>query len=341
VRFPGSPDDLDAAWLEEILRRDGGLPHASVRGVRPARIGEGFGLEGVIARVSIVGDRVPATVVAKWCAAADGAREARFYRDVASHLEVDLPRLHAVAVDELSGRALLILEDVSPARQGDLLAGLSASDERALADAMAAVHAPFWDRTSEPPVSGTPVWRPDPAERTAQTSAALPPFLDAWDAFLSPRERNAIEAAPSRLPAAFATLFAAPVTLIHGDLHVDNLLFRPDGTPVVLDWARVSLGPAALDVAGSQIRRRGPGGHRANGRAFALQYAEALRARGVAGYGVDRVEADAAAAAAVQLAGTIRWAARADESKLAIPRVRELVEAGIRVAVDAVAGDAA
>ena len=44
-------------------------------------------------------------------------------------------------------------------------------------------------------------------------------------------------------------LSGAPQTLLHADLHLDNVLF--DGGvdhPVILDWARVSRGPAAIDL---------------------------------------------------------------------------------------------
>jgi aminoglycoside phosphotransferase (APT) family kinase protein len=40
----------------------------------------------------------------------------------------------------------------------------------------------------------------------------------------------------------------APVRLTHGDLHLDNVVFRGAGMPVILDWASAALGPVALDV---------------------------------------------------------------------------------------------
>ena len=41
----------------------------------------------------------------------------------------------------------------------------------------------------------------------------------------------------------------APVTLLHGDLHLDNFLFADENEPVLLDWSRPLRGPAALNVA--------------------------------------------------------------------------------------------
>jgi aminoglycoside phosphotransferase (APT) family kinase protein len=42
-------------------------------------------------------------------------------------------------------------------------------------------------------------------------------------------------------------LAGAPHTLLHADLHLDNVLFDERG-PILLDWARVSRGPAAIDL---------------------------------------------------------------------------------------------
>ena len=37
-------------------------------------------------------------------------------------------------------------------------------------------------------------------------------------------------------------------TLVHADLHLDNVLFEEEGRPVILDWARAARGPAAIDL---------------------------------------------------------------------------------------------
>ena len=47
-----------------------------------------------------------------------------------------------------------------------------------------------------------------------------------------------------------ARLLGAPATLLHADLHMDNVLFvGEEEAPVLLDWARAAKGPAAIDVA--------------------------------------------------------------------------------------------
>jgi hypothetical protein len=48
-----------------------------------------------------------------------------------------------------------------------------------------------------------------------------------------------------------AGLRRAPGVAVHGDLHLDNVLFGPEDAgrrPVVLDWGSVCTGPSAIDV---------------------------------------------------------------------------------------------
>jgi hypothetical protein len=87
--------------------------------------------------------------------------------------------------------------------------------------------------------------------------------IQAWDV---DRWRSRIDVASSRYPfvavradeliawlpeanAAAERLAAAPSVRLHGDVHFDNLLWRRDGSLVVLDWEAACNGPAAVDLA--------------------------------------------------------------------------------------------
>ncbi|MDR2687219.1 MAG: aminoglycoside phosphotransferase family protein [Oscillospiraceae bacterium] len=39
-----------------------------------------------------------------------------------------------------------------------------------------------------------------------------------------------------------------PCALLHGDLHCNNLLIRPDGELVILDWQSILFGPEEIDI---------------------------------------------------------------------------------------------
>jgi hypothetical protein len=50
------------------------------------------------------------------------------------------------------------------------------------------------------------------------------------------------------------------ISLIHLDLRSDNLLFRPDGSPVLLDWSFATKGPVVLDIVFLAPSVEGEGG---------------------------------------------------------------------------------
>lgn len=75
-------------------------------------------------------------------------------------------------------------------------------------------------------------------------------------------------------------LSGAEVTLLHADLHLDNVVFEGvTGRPVLLDWARVSKGPGALDLA-EMLFSIGQSGDRES---LLDAYLGGLRRRGVTG----------------------------------------------------------
>lgn len=87
-----------------------------------------------------------------------------------------------------------------------------------------------------------------------------PAAADRWLARSLPR-LLALESAAGEL------LQADPqraMSLIHLDLRSDNLLFRRDGTPVLLDWPYVTRGPVVLDVVFFAPSVEGEGGPRAS-----------------------------------------------------------------------------
>jgi aminoglycoside phosphotransferase (APT) family kinase protein len=78
-----------------------------------------------------------------------------------------------------------------------------------------------------------------------------PPDLDPWAAAHLPELRAA---------AARGLAALTGDTVVHGDLRADNLLLRPDGTVVVVDWPWASVGPAWLDTVLFSINVRLFGG---------------------------------------------------------------------------------
>ena len=118
---------------------------------------------------------------------------------------------------------------------------------------------------------------------------ALARSRDAQEGFLSlfvdgPAARRWFDRSLPRLielqSAAGELLQPAPeraTSLIHLDLRSDNLLFRPDGAPVLLDWSYVTAGPVVLDTVFFAPSVEGEGGPATNETVALFERALGLR----------------------------------------------------------------
>jgi hypothetical protein len=335
VSVPARPEDLDAAWLEAVLRARA-FPSARVRAVSHELIGVGFGLAGTSARLTLAGDDVPRTLVGKWAKTKDVRAEARFYDVVAPRLEsgrgfpLQLARLFAHASADDAERGVLVFEDLAPCRQGDVLVGATPREAGALIDAMAVLHAAFWDAADDAETASLPKWGDDAEKRVRNVAEALPRFLAEWRGRVPDAAFAFAADLPKRVEDAHGGLAQAPQTLVHGDLHLDNVLFRPDGTPVVLDWPSVMRGPAARDFGHFLVEGLSADGRRAGGRPLAGRYAAALAARGVTGYDEDALRRDAERVVVVLFGAAVRWNAGPNAPKPDVPRVPLVAESLLR-----------
>ena len=94
-----------------------------------------------------------------------------------------------------------------------------------------------------------------------------------------------------RLPEMTSSLTRAPYTLLHGDYRLDNILFRPDGQIVVLDYQLMGVGRPGSDVAYFITTALTPD-HRGAEAELLRRYHETLVAAGVDDYSHDDLIAD-------------------------------------------------
>jgi hypothetical protein len=199
-------------------------------------------------------------------------------------------------------------------RQGDVLRGCSVDDAAVVLDAVAPLHARWWSDDAVCRELG-PVGL-DPEARQERYTGQVGPFLQRYEGSLAaPVVALARDLGP-RLAAVIETLSQRPQTLIHSDLHLDNLIFDPaDGRPVaILDWQSASLGSPARDLALFLVGSLSVEDRRAAEAEFFARYLECL---GVPDYTVADLRNDFALALLVLLAGTVGWLTaeeRADSS---------------------------
>jgi aminoglycoside/choline kinase family phosphotransferase len=196
-------------------------------------------------------------------------------------LRGSIPDCYGGFLDTGTGLGVLFLEDIAPAVQGDVLIDPGDEVADATIQVIASVHASSWRARAADYPAALPRWQAEVwdadrwCERLAGARARFPELLtDQLD--------RRLERLPGELGDAIAGLRAGPASWIHTDAHLDNILWRPDGSVVLLDWASAVIGPPAVDAARFLIE--GPPGLAADERrslALVETYQRELVARGV------------------------------------------------------------
>jgi Ecdysteroid kinase-like family len=338
--IPERIDDMSPAWLTAALSAAGLLRPGRIAAVRWERVGQAYGFTGVVARGEVrygnANDGLPPTLIAKLPMAMDGsvsayraaqeadpraarryyersAREAHFYR----LLQPDCaPRLYFGAVDDDQRRVLLLLEDVSDGLQGDVLRGCSIADVRLVIDALARFHAQWWDR--RPPGSFERIGI-DPRTWQARYTRTADRFLDFYGDRVPPVFGRLVTQLRPRLAPVAEAMQARRRTVIHGDLHLDNLIFdrrRRDRPVVLLDWQTAAVGVPAWDLALLVFDSLSVEERRAAEDELFDRYVTQLREHGVHSYTVEQLRRDCGLALLFWLAGTVGWLTTLDENAL-------------------------
>lgn len=253
--FPTAPEDFDIAWVERVFAQ----PAGSLAALEYRPVGTGQVCDSFRFICDWRAGDAPASFIAK-CPSADATSRAGaamfhlydmeigWYRDCAPTAGVACPRPYYAAIADDEQHFALLIEDLAPLRQGDQIAGGSATQVAAALDAVAALHA----------------WRPAGGDwaglRWAHHSAgsmvirnampaAYPQFRERFARLLDTEVLDLGQALVDRIDA-YLDHEAPSECLRHGDLRLDNILFDRSGrTARLLDWQTVAMGRAANDVA--------------------------------------------------------------------------------------------
>ena len=272
-----APDDITPAKLTAILRDSGTLPQGAVVAVTQL---PNDAFNSTIAHLTLAYSHdappdAPTRLLLKrnldaaWAIRANAA-EVAFYRLVAP-LADRLPMIlhpHAAAHDPASGKSHLLLPDLSathaaPVERARVLAleGVpSAAHLDAIADALAAFHAYWWEHPalSQPPLppSGEYGDRVAYDRFLAATAADWSTFSAAEGGGFPVELRDIYEHALPRLPALWDRYLAPRVperrnvTLAHGDCYFAAFLcpHDPRDQTYFIDWQGPRVDFAALDL---------------------------------------------------------------------------------------------
>jgi hypothetical protein len=179
-------------------------------------------------------------------------------------------------------RYALLIEDMGAfGSVHDLTSPPDDAQVAAALEVFAAIHARFWndaslagDDTFDVITTTTPRLLSDVARRRA-----LPLASDRYG-WLGDEERVRLLEACDRFGDDLACM-NQPVTLVHGDPRTDNLMYTPDGSVILLDWALAANGHPGWDVG--YLLSSCLGRERIDARdALVAGYEDALASHGVA-----------------------------------------------------------
>lgn len=309
MQIPASPGELTAEWLTSVLTV-GDLGTHSVQSCDVELLGGEQGMTGQLARVRIRfqddDPGLPGTLMAKFSAAGPAERavisalghyerEVRFYELLSSRTPVPTPRCYYSHLDPQGGFALLLLEDLARARNGNSIAGCSVEEVARVLSTLARVHARWW-RSGELADASWLRLRSllAPQAMVGAFSAAWPSFLQKLSIPVTSQISEMGDAMGQSLQAAATTLFDSdPRTLIHNDVQADNLFFGGPEAPVILiDWQMATYARCVIDVAGWVRGQLEPEVRRTNESRLLRVYHNALTANGVQDYAFEQCTAD-------------------------------------------------
>ena len=299
-QIPTSPADITPDWLTEILHTSK-TTTAHITSAEFARIGEDEGFTGCgLYRITLTYDRpspeAPQTLVAKLAPQdpkmrnlmrAANAREAEFYQSQLPGNPLPVPRCYHADFDPETGASILLLQDLRAYRSVPFIKGCSPADAKRVIEALAALHAKWWNSAALAPLSGVSMLKEYPFDQVwlyyPEKVKVLMQSIEIPVTFLDLGNFIAQNAAPI-----FSNLLeTAPITCLHRDVQADNVMFaKPtgSGTAVLFDWQFAGKGRGPYDVAYFLISSVDPAQRRQMERGLVAHYHTELLRAGVTGY---------------------------------------------------------
>ena len=245
--IPQSEKDITSEWLQQALAKS--FPKATFAFLQHEQIGEDYGFASRIYRYHWQDNGEPQSVVVKlWSPDSKaGIGEIRFYQtfpDVGTRI----PTCFFGGFDEESDTAVLLLEDIANATQGDVLQLLDDEQANNMAVNLAKLHATWFNNPKLDEhqwLEGISTWHPEASWFDSRRTL----FLDRFENRLNELANTLLEQIEKTPDIVNGRLANAPRTLLHGDYHLDNVLFEQQNNPVLLDWSRPLIGPPVFNLA--------------------------------------------------------------------------------------------
>jgi thiamine kinase-like enzyme len=209
-----------------------------------------------------------------------GQREIHFYNELAPHIPLHTPRVLASLIEE-SGYCALLLEAYAPMKPAS---ELSDAEFAEITQQLASFHALYWNRTErlndfswiEKPKRVDLTHDARHASETWQTLAQQPQFRE----LLTDSSLRDIEVALDEVRTKPEYGPEIPMTLCHGDCHLENLLRDRENLLIWADWQEVRMGHGPSDLTFLMQRAEANGADIAHDM-IVTAYCKALEVAGV------------------------------------------------------------
>jgi thiamine kinase-like enzyme len=346
LSIPGRLEDITPEWFTTIFRENAILTSGAVADVHAEIVGQDSGFTGVIARALLQyaghEETAPSSVVIKlptahrdtpsaYRAAQEKdvtaahryfercAREVAFYQQIAPLNSLPVPYLYYGAANDTTNRVILVLEDLHTARIGDALHGCSPEDATLVIDRLASFHAQWWNHPRLDAFSWLPLWGGDSQTAQNRYVQCIESFLQRFGQRVPKRVWEMIEALATNYGAVRTRLQQAPVTMIHGDLHLDNILFsvsQHNPPMTIIDWQSVARGRGVIDLASFLFGSLDTTTRRAVESDLLPRYYKCLVAGGVTGYDIPQLLEDCQLVLLWRLGAQVVWRGSLDLESL-------------------------
>lgn len=253
---------ITAAYLTNVLLASGALRVGTVQQV-DVEAGGGTWSKIVHLRPRYSDDALgdmPSALLLKLCAGTFGRSEIDYLtRDYAHVADAPIPRCYDAQFDQTIPAYHLLMDDLSATHRNGWERETTREDALALAEAVAALHAPYWHEQQRAAL-GIAEDQAEQFERyLAHTRQGLEPLIEHSQNDITNEQRAILRAVFERHPAAVRQRLRDErgFTLVHGDLNPGNILRPIAGTrPVYVidrqpfDWSLTTwLGVSDLAYA--------------------------------------------------------------------------------------------
>ena len=291
--------EISTGWLNRALGEHAGANR--IIDYRIDNIGDGKGFGGKVLRVHLNRERPSGleSVIVKLPVDDPDTlqsmivqdmllREIRFYRDLASDIDLDIPTIYYT---ELNGNDFaIVMEDLGDVTHR-MLKPLAMEELEVALRSAAKLHAAFWNSPIlneawlRPVVDGNDASRNNNEQSLRHAIELLEQSSDdtAYTEACAHRLLALLPKAPRVTP------LPKPVTLVHGDFHGNNLHIRGDDI-TIFDWQLVAKGTPAMDVANLIASSSEPGDYHQILEPLLRTYHDALMAEGITNYSFKQLQ---------------------------------------------------